>query len=355
MENSLIPLLGMTVAELRQVAEECAMPRFAARQMLDWIYKKRINSIDDMTNLSKHSREVLSERYEIGASPYVNAQVSRDGTSKYLFPARCGGFVETVYIPEGKRATLCVSSQVGCKMNCQFCLTGKQGFSGQLSLCDILNQIVSVPGGEKITNIVFMGQGEPMDNYESVLRATEILTSDNGFAMSPKRITVSSVGVLPALRRFCNESRCNIAISLHSPFHEERMEMMPIEKAYPIASVVDMLKQCEEFRDCRGGLIRETSHQRRLSFEYILLKGKNDSRSHASAIVSMLRGLDCRVNIIPFHSYDGACYETPSAKESGEFCDYLNSRGLISTIRQSRGQDISAACGMLSSKLSNNA
>lgn len=240
-------------------------------------------------------------------------------------------------------------------MNCQFCLTGKQGFSGQLSLCDILNQIVSVPGGEKITNIVFMGQGEPMDNYESVLRATEILTSDNGFAMSPKRITVSSVGVLPALRRFCNESRCNIAISLHSPFHEERMEMMPIEKAYPIASVVDMLKQCEEFRDCRGGLIRETSHQRRLSFEYILLKGKNDSRSHASAIVSMLRGLDCRVNIIPFHSYDGACYETPSAKESGEFCDYLNSRGLISTIRQSRGQDISAACGMLSSKLSNNA
>ena len=346
-------LLGLSVAELGVVAEECGMPRFAARQMADWMYKKRVLSVDAMTNLSKCSREILSENYELGARTFVDVQISRDGTKKYLFPASCGGFVETVYIPDGKRATLCVSSQVGCKMRCGFCLTGRQGFGGQLTVCDILNQIVSVPETETLTNIVFMGQGEPMDNYDNVLCATDVLTSADGFAMSPKRITVSSVGVLPALKRFCRESRCNIAISLHSPFHEERMEMMPIEKAYAVADVVDMLGKCEEFRDCRGGLQRETSHQRRLSFEYVLLKGKNDSRAHADAIVSLLRGIDCRVNLIPFHSYEGADFKSPAQADTAQFCEYLNSRGLNTTVRLSRGRDISAACGMLAAKTAN--
>ena len=344
--------------QLEQWVLEHGEKKFRAKQLYQWMHVKLADSVEQMSNLPAKLREQISENSTFTVLKQVTMQESAiDGTRKYLFGLPDGHIIESVLMKYKHGNSVCISSQVGCRMGCRFCASTLDGLERNLRPSEMLDQIYRIQTdlGERVSNVVVMGSGEPMDNYESVLRATEILTSDNGFAMSPKRITVSSVGVLPALRRFCNESRCNIAISLHSPFHEERMEMMPIEKAYPIASVVDMLKQCEEFRDCRGGLIRETSHQRRLSFEYILLKGKNDSRSHASAIVSMLRGLDCRVNIIPFHSYDGACYETPSAKESGEFCDYLNSRGLISTIRQSRGQDISAACGMLSSKLSNNA
>ncbi len=347
MGDGLNALLGMDIGALRRVAEECGMPRYAARQMSDWMYGKRVLTIDGMTNLSKRSRAALSERYELGARPYADVRVSRDGTRKYLFPARCGGYAETVFIPEGKRATLCVSSQVGCKMGCVFCLTGRQGFGGQLTVCDILNQVVSVPESGRITNIVFMGQGEPMDNYGQVLAAIRILTSEEGFAMSPKRITVSTAGVLPALERLCEESRCNIAVSLHSPFHLERMEMMPVEKACPASAVVEALKRREEFRDCRGGRPRATSRQRRLSFEYVLLKGRNDTLSHAVSVASLLRGLDCRVNVIPFNGYEGAGFAPPSAGDAATFCGYLKRRGVNATVRKARGADISAACGML--------
>ena len=316
------PLLGMTLAELRNVAETCGMPRFAAKQMLDWIYKKGVMSTSEMTNLSKTSREKLAENYVIGAKEFVDVQDSRDGTRKFLFPASCGGLVETVYIPDGQRATVCVSSQVGCKMHCAFCLTGKQGFTGQLTTSDILNQIYSLPEREKITNIVFMGQGEPLDNYDNVAKAIEILTSEDGFAMSPKRITLSTCGILPALKKIVRESRCNIAISLHSPYHE----------------------------DIRGGRARETSHQRRLSFEYVLLKDKNDSQKHASDIAAMLKGLDCRVNVIPFHTYKGGEFKSPAHADAEAFCELLCRRGLNATLRRSRGQDISAACGMLAAK-----
>lgn len=344
------PLLGMTLAELRNVAETCGMPRFATKQMLDWIYKKGVMSTSEMTNLSKTSREKLAENYVIGAKEFVDVQDSRDGTRKFLFPASCGGLVETVYIPDGQRATVCVSSQVGCKMHCAFCLTGKQGFTGQLTTSDILNQIYSLPEREKITNIVFMGQGEPLDNYDNVAKAIEILTSEDGFAMSPKRITLSTCGILPALKKIVRESRCNIAISLHSPYHEERMEIMPIEKAYEVSEVVKYLKTCEEFRDIRGGRARETSHQRRLSFEYVLLKDKNDSQKHASDIAAMLKGLDCRVNVIPFHTYKGGEFKSPAHADAEAFCELLCRRGLNATLRRSRGQDISAACGMLAAK-----
>ncbi len=344
------PLLGMTPAEMRIVAEECGMPRFAAKQMLDWIYKKGVKSVGEMTNLSKSSREKLSESHCVGAREYVDVQDSRDGTRKFLFPASCGGLVETVYIPDGQRATVCVSSQVGCKMHCAFCLTGKQGYTGQLSTTDILNQIYSLPEREKITNIVFMGQGEPLDNYNNVAKAIGILTAEDGFGMSPKRITLSTCGLLPALKKIVRESRCNIAISLHSPYHEERMEIMPIEKAYEASEVVKFLKTCEEFRDIRGGHARETSHQRRLSFEYVLLKGKNDTAKHASDTAALLKGLDCRVNVIPFHTYKGGEFKSPSHDDAEAFCELLCRRGLNATLRRSRGQDISAACGMLAAK-----
>ncbi len=344
------PLLGMTLQELRKVAEDCAMPRFAAKQLCDWIYKKGVKSFDAMSNVSKTSREKLAEKYSIGTKEYADVQESRDGTKKYLFPASCGGFVETVYIPDGQRATVCVSSQVGCKMHCAFCLTGKQGFTGQLTTSDILNQIFSLPEHEKITNIVFMGQGEPLDNYENVIKAIHILTSEEGLAMSPKRITLSTCGILPALKRFVDDCRSNIAISLHSPYHDERIDIMPIEKAYKAQDIIAFLKTCEAFRDIRGGHARETSHQRRLSFEYVLLKGLNDTPKHASDLASMLRGLDCRVNVIPFHTYKGGEFKSPSHDDAEGFCEMLCRKGLNATLRRSRGQDISAACGMLAAK-----
>lgn len=352
--NEHTALLGKTVEELGAVVQECGMPRFAARQIADWLYRKKIDDIEDMTNLSLIARQKLAEKWCTGRRGYIDMQHSRDHTTKCLFPAIGGGMVETVYIPEGERTTVCVSSQVGCKMHCAFCLTGKQGFTGNLDAADILNQICSVPNGGTVTNIVFMGQGEPLDNYKNVIKAIEILTSDKGgFGMSPKRITLSTCGLLPGLKRFVEDCRCNLAISLHSPYHEERAEIMPSEKAYPISDVVAFLKTCEAFRDTEGKTVREESHQRRLSFEYVLLKEFNDSPSHAANIASLLKGLDCRVNVIPFHSYKGAEFSSPTHIDAERFCAQLTRHGLRATLRRSRGEDISAACGMLAAKIRN--
>ena len=268
--------------------------------------------------------------------PPAGCQRSKDGTVKYLFPTAGGKFVETVYIPDDDRATLCVSSQVGCKMNCLFCQTGKQGFEGNLTASDILNQIYSLPERDKLTNIVFMGQGEPMDNLDNVLRATEVLTAAWGYAWSPKRITVSSVGIKSKLRRFIEESECHLAISLHSPLHEQRAMLMPAEKAMPISEIVEML---------RG---YDFSHQRRLSFEYIVFGGLNDSKAHAREIVRLLKGLDCRINLIRFHQIPDVGLHGADEERMTAFRDYLTGHGLFTTIRASRGQDIYAACGLLS-------
>ena len=292
--------------------------------------------IDGMTDISKGNRELLKERYAIGCMPPAESQRSVDGTVKYLFPTSSGKFVETVYIPDNDRATLCVSSQVGCKMNCLFCQTGKQGFEGNLTTADILNQIYSLPERDKLTNIVFMGQGEPMDNLDNVLRATEALTAAWGYAWSPKRITVSSVGVKNKLKRFIEESECHVAISLHSPIHEQRAMLMPAEKAMPIADVVEMLRNYD------------FSHQRRLSFEYIVFGGVNDSPMHAREIIKLLKGLDCRINLIRFHQIPGVDLHGADDSRMEAFRDYLTGHGVFTTIRASRGQDIYAACGLLS-------
>lgn len=350
MDTSLKPLLGKDVAELKEVAAQFGLPKYTAGQIAGWLYDRKVRTIAEMTNLSKAARESLSQCYAVGCSDSIDEVKSEDGTCKYLFPASGEGYVETVYIPEGERATVCVSSQAGCKMHCAFCLTGKGGFKSQLSVSEILNQYYSLPGRDSITNIVFMGQGEPLDNYDSVRRAIEILTSDKGFAMSPRRITLSTCGVLPKLRMLVRDSNVNIAISLHSPFHAEREEIMAIEKAYPIEDVVKFLKSCEEFRDTRGKEVRTTSHQRRLSFEYVLLRGKNDTAAHVNGLVSLLKGLDCRVNVIPLHTYKGCTFSAPTQEDCEHFCRSLNGRGLNATMRRSRGKDIYAACGMLASK-----
>ena len=329
-------LLGLTTAELKEVVRSLGMPAFTGGQIAQWLYVIHVRSIEEMTNLSKANRELLSKEYCVGAMEPIDCQRSVDGTIKYLFPVSCGKFVETVFIPDDDRATLCVSSQVGCKMNCLFCQTGKQGFEGQLTAADILNQIYALPERERLTNVVFMGQGEPMDNLDSVLRATQILTAADGYAWSPKRITVSSVGIRSKLKRFLDESQCHVAISMHSPLHEQRATLMPAEKAMTIEEVVALLKQYD------------FTHQRRCSFEYICFAGLNDTLEHARAIVKLVEGLECRVNLIRFHPIPNV--DLPGADEHRmeQLRDYLTQHGVFTTIRASRGQDIFAACGLLS-------
>ena len=335
-EGDKIPLLGMTLAELKEVAGEVGMPSFAARQMAGWLYGKKVSSIDGMTDISARNRALLSERYAVGCSKPVEEQRSADGTVKYLYRTAAGGYVETVYIPDGERATLCVSSQVGCRMNCRFCMTGKQCFSGQLTAADILNQLYSLPEREALTNVVFMGQGEPLDNLDAVLRATELLTADYGYAWSPKRITVSTVGLRKGLKRFLDESECHLAVSLHNPFPEQRAQLMPAERSYSVRDIVSLLRTYD------------FTHQRRLSFEYTMFAGVNDTMAHARELLRLLGGLECRMNLIRFHPVPGVDLKGTSDEDMVRFRDYLTRHGLFSTIRASRGQDIFAACGLLS-------
>lgn len=330
-------LLGMSLDELKAVAIEVGLPSYTAKQIAGWIYGKRVRSIEEMTNISLKGRTVLSECYTIGCVPPCDVQQSSDGTVKYLFPTESGQKVECVFIPDGERATLCVSSQAGCRMGCRFCMTGRQGFGGNLSVTDILNQVYSVPGSERLTNIVFMGQGEPLDNLDAVLRATQLLKAPDGWAWSPKRITVSTIGIRRGVERFLKESDCHLAISLHNPFPEERLAMMPAEKTYSITDLIALLRK------------QDWSHQRRLSFEYIVFGGLNDSERHARELVRLLSPIECRVNLIRFHQIPDTPYQGASEEKMVWLRDYLTHHGVTTTIRASRGQDIFAACGLLHS------
>lgn len=343
------PLLGMSLGELKILVKELGMSAFTGGQIAQWIYQKRIHSIDEMTNLSKKNRERLSQDYCVGLMPHCDAQYSKDGTIKYLFPTESGKQVETVFIPDQDRATLCVSCQVGCKMNCLFCQTGKQGWEGNLTVRDIMNQVYALPEADRLTNIVFMGQGEPMDNLDNVLKATELLKADYGMAWSPKRITVSSVGVKGKLERFLNESDCHVAISLHTPLHEQRAGLMPAERGMAISEVVELLRRHFPSRDTTAqSAWEETSHQRRLTFEYIVFGGTNDSITHAKELIKLLKGLDCRINLIRFHKIPEVDLNGADEKKMEALRDYLCNHGITTTIRASRGQDIYAACGLLS-------
>ena len=330
------PLLGLTLTELQAVVKNLGMPRFAAKQIASWLYGKKVASIDEMTNLSLKHRELLKDIYEVGGEAPVDAMRSVDGTVKYLYRVGEGHYVEAVYIPEEDRATLCVSSQVGCKMNCKFCMTGKQGFTGNLTAGQIINQINSLPERDKLTNVVMMGMGEPLDNLDEVLKALEVMTASYGYGWSPKRVTLSSVGLRKGLQRFVEESDCHLAISLHSPVPQQRRELMPAEKAFSITEIVELLRNYD------------FSKHRRLSFEYIVFKGVNDSLLYAKELLKLLRGLDCRINLIRFHAIPGVDLEGADMETMTALRDYLTSHGLFTTIRASRGEDIFAACGMLS-------
>lgn len=333
---SLYPLSGLTLSELQALTKQLDMPGFAAKQIASWLYEKKVASIDEMTNLSLKHRELLKQGHEVGVSAPVEAMRSVDGTIKYLYQVADNRFVESVYIPDDDRATLCVSSQVGCKMNCKFCMTGKQGFSAQLTANEILNQINALPERDSLTNIVLMGMGEPLDNIDEVLKVLEILTSPYGYGWSPKRITLSTIGLRKGLQRFLEESDCHLAVSLHSPLSIQRGELMPAERAFPATEIVDLLRNYD------------FSKQRRLSFEYIMFKGINDSQVYAKELLKLLRGLDCRINLIRFHAIPDVDLQGADMETITAFRDYLTSHGLFTTIRASRGEDIFAACGMLS-------
>ncbi len=335
-------LLGHTLTELKAIVAQYGLPTFTAKQIADWLYKKKVRSINDMTNLSQKARTALSEHYTIGVSDPAEVAVSSDGTEKYLFEVGEKRYIESVMIPEKDRATLCISSQIGCQMNCLFCATGKQGYAGNLSVAQILNQVQSIKEPEALTNVVFMGMGEPLNNVDNVLKAIEIMTADWGYAWSPKRITVSTVGILPYLPRLLDETTCHIAVSVHAPSAFERRELIPAEKAYPINDVITLLKKYD------------WSHQRKLSIEYTLFDQLNDTQQCANKLADMLKGLSCHVNLIPFHQIPEVGLAPTSAVGIEQFQGWLQRRGISTTVRKSRGQDIDAACGMLSTKRKNN-
>lgn len=335
MANSEI-LYGKNPAELEAICSELGMPRFAARQIARWLYVKHVEDPAQMTDLSAANRIRLAERFTTTLTPPERTSVSADGTKKYLFRTSQGHYIESAYIPDGERATLCVSAQAGCRMGCRFCATGRQGLQHSLTATEILNQIVSLPERDTLTNVVFMGMGEPLDNTDNVLRALEIMTSEWGFAWSPTRITVSTAGVVPELRRFLEQTKVHLAVSLHNPFPEERAQIMPIERAWPIAEVAAILKEYD------------FTHQRRVSFEYIVLSGLNDSPQHIRELCRLLDGIKCRINLIRFHNIPDSPYFSPSDQAMIRFRDALTAKGIQTMIRTSRGEDIQAACGLLS-------
>ena len=329
-------LYGQTLPQLEALCNRLEMPRFAAKQIARWLYDKHATTIEAMSDLSARHRALLAETYEVGLTAPEKVSISTDGTKKYLYRTSQNHFIESAYIPDGDRATLCISSQAGCGMGCRFCATGRQGLQHSLSTNEILNQIESLPERERLTNVVFMGMGEPLDNLDSLLPALEVLTSAWGFGWSPTRITVSTAGVASRLERFLEATQVHLAVSLHNPFPHERAEIMPIEKAWPIREVVEILRRYD------------FTHQRRVSFEYIVMSGLNDSPRHIRELCRLLDGIKCRINLIRFHKIPGSPYFSPDDRAMIAFRDALTAKGIHTTIRTSRGEDIQAACGLLS-------
>ena len=329
-------LYGATLEQLRALCEQLELPRFAHKQIAKWLYSRFVNDIEAMTDLSKVARQRLAEHCDLGLSAPLKVSVSSDGTKKYLFRTFEGEYIESALIPDGERMTLCVSSQAGCRMGCKFCATGRMGFRHQLSSTEIIYQIVTIPEPDKLTNLLFMGMGEPLDNIDNLLATLDILTSEWGMAWSPTRITVSTAGVAKSLPRLLDEQKVHIAVSLHNPFPEERKEIMPIENAYSIRQVCDILRRYD------------FTHQRRVSFEYIVLEGMNCSPRHIKELSRLLDGIKCRINLIRFHKIPDSPFFSPPLEKIIEFRDTLTKRGIQTTLRASRGEDIEAACGLLS-------
>lgn len=334
-----VALYGKTLEELIAQVQEWGMPKYMGKQLAEWLYRKKVYDFALMTNISKKNRDFLNEHANINCPQYIQVNESIDGTRKYLYPViGQEKFIEAVYIPDENRNTLCISSQVGCRYACAFCMTGRQGWQGHLSVGEIVNQVANLPEIDDLTNIVFMGMGEPFDNPDNVMKTLEILTSEYGLHMSKRRITVSTIGIIPAMRRFLEETGCHLAISIHSPFDEERKKLMPVQKLYPIKEVLDTLREYD------------FDNHRRVSFEYIMFEGINDSDRHVKELVKVLQGIRCRVNLMRFHRIPDSPLKSPSEEVIAHFRESLINKGIMATVRTSRGLDIEAACGMLSTK-----
>lgn len=332
-------LIGKSLDELNNIAINNGLRRFVGAQLSDWIYKKNVSSFGQMRNIGPRiTGQIANSGYEIGGFVPSKELLASDGTRKMLFPTLGGGLIESVYIPEGDRATLCVSSQSGCRMGCKFCMTGNSGFGSNLTSGEIIGQILRCGSTEKLTNVVMMGMGEPLDNIDEVLKSINIMTSPWGLAWSPTRITLSTVGVIKNLERFLKETKVNLAISLHNPFPAERKELVPSENINPIEKVLEILSKYD------------FSGQRRLSFEYTMFAGWNDSDRHINRLVSLLKPLNCRVNLIRFHNDGNSPLKGSDDNRIKYFNSELNNRGVHTTTRVSRGENILAACGMLANR-----
>ncbi|MBC8321692.1 MAG: 23S rRNA (adenine(2503)-C(2))-methyltransferase RlmN [Bacteroidetes bacterium] len=331
-------LFGKTLIQLQEITTDLKLPKFTAKQIADWLYKKDISTIDEMSNLSKLVRQRLEAKYTIGLQAPSKVQTSKDGTKKYLFNVGKSGAVESAFIPESKRSTLCLSSQVGCKMRCLFCMTGQQGFKSNLTTGEILNQIRSLPERHQLTNLVYMGMGEPFDNLEAVMQSLEILTAEWGMGWSKRKITVSTIGIVPAIKHFLEKSECHLAVSLHTPFESERKMLMPVSHVHSISDIIKEIVR------------HDFGRQRRISFEYIVFNGMNDTQKHVNELAKILNGIKCRINLIRYHPIPHTSLPGTDEKRLQEFKEALNAKGIITTIRASRGLDIDAACGLLSTK-----
>lgn len=331
--------MGLTLEELKQQFTSSNFSSYTYQQIYNWLYSQKNFDPHQWTNLPLNVRELVSQKYLTEPLKPESSQISSDGTQKYLFKLQDNGLIESVIIPEKNRVTLCLSSQVGCSHACLFCATARQGFKRNLNVYEILSQVASLSQKHNITNIVYMGMGEPFSNWENVKKSLDILCDLKGWNFSSKKITVSTVGVFPALKEFIEKTPCHLALSLHSPFPEERKKLMPIETVYPVEKTLEYL---------RDYLKNHSPH--RFSIEYIIFKDLNHSEKHAQALTKLLHGLKVRVNLIPYHPIGNIPLKRSPLDEMETFQKTLQKKGMTVTIRRSRGMDIDAACGMLSTK-----
>lgn len=349
MTQPLVNLLNFNLEGMREFVVACGEKPFRAQQLMQWIHQVGCRDFSGMSNLGKAFRERLATMAEIKLPEMVGSHQSTDGTHKWVLKLDCGNCIESVYIPEATRGTLCVSSQVGCALNCSFCSTGKQGFNRNLTTAEIIGQIwfavreLSQTQGEhdkKVTNVVMMGMGEPLLNYDNVVTAMDIMMDDFGYGLSKRRVTLSTSGVIPEMERLRVRSPVSLAVSLHAPNDELRNILVPINKKYPLSQLMDM---------CRRYFENET--KRVVTFEYVMLKGVNDQPEHARQLIKLLRDVPCKVNLIPFNPFPMTEYERSPLSAINSFRDVLIAKGINTITRKTRGDDIDAACGQLAGQV----
>ncbi|WP_163835108.1 23S rRNA (adenine(2503)-C(2))-methyltransferase RlmN [Spartinivicinus ruber] len=343
-------LLGLTKPKLEAFFESIGEKKFRATQVMKWIHHFGVDNFQDMTNLGKSLREKLAKLAEIRGPEVVSQQFSEDGTRKWIVKVASGSCVETVFIPESGRGTLCVSSQAGCSLDCSFCSTGKQGFNSDLTAAEIIGQVWiaaksfnSIPHKENraITNVVMMGMGEPLLNFDNVVDAMNLMMEDFGYGISKRRVTLSTSGVVPALKKLADVTDVSLALSLHAPNNELRNELVPLNRKYPLEV---LLPTCMEY-------MSRLSDKRRITIEYTLIKGVNDQPEHAKQLVELLRNIPCKINLIPFNPFDLSDYQRPSNNAIRAFQQKLLDAGYNTTVRRTRGDDIDAACGQLAGQV----